>query len=91
MKKGDIIYIPQNTRCLREGSGHVETNRTSVPLRGIWLALTGDEEYSKIFLDGDVVYIKSNDVFEWRQNVRSSEGGEGFAPQFFSEGSLHKP
>ena len=32
-----------------------------------------------------VVYIKTRNIYEWRENVRSSESGEGFKPQFFSE------
>ena len=94
MKKGDIIYVPQNTRCLMDteghAAGHIATSRTSEPLRGIWLASADDDKFSKIFLDGVVVYIKSSDVYEWRDNVRSSESGEGFRPQFFSKKSLCK-
>ena len=90
MKKGDFIYVPQNTRFLKEHEGRTTTDRTEQPLRGIWLASTQREEYSKIFLNGDVVYVKTRNIYEWRENVRSSESGEGFRPQFFSEEGLCK-
>ena len=90
MKKGDIIYVPQNTRYLMEHGGHTTTRRTDEPLRGIWLESAPREEYSKIFLNGDVVYIKARNIYEWRENVRGSESGEGFRPQFFSEKGLCK-
>ena len=87
MKKGDIVYIPQNTRCL--GAASFAGTVTRTPLRGIWLA-SADAETSKIFLDGEVVYIKSNDIHEWRENVRSGESDDGFKPRFFSEKGLSK-
>lgn len=85
MKKGDFIYVPQNTRYLKDSGGHIATDRTHEPLRGIWLESATREEYSKVFLNGDIVYIKAREIYEWRENVRSSESGEGFKPQFFSE------
>ena len=90
MKKGDFIYIPQNTRYLRENDGTIATDSTNEPLRGIWLESAQREEFSKIFLNGDVVYIKTRNIYEWRENVRGSESGEGFRPQFFSEKGLCK-
>ena len=90
MKKGDFIYVPQNTRFLKDHKGRITPDRTEQPFRGIWLASATQEGYSKIFLNGDVVYVKTRNIYEWRENVRGSESGEGFRPQFFSEKGLCK-
>ena len=35
LKKGDFIYVPQNTRFLKEHEGRTTTDRTEQPLRGM--------------------------------------------------------
>ena len=94
MRKGDFIYVPQNTRIkyehqpikrehrvrdlsMRKSAAH----KTSEPMRGIWLGEQG--KLSKIFLSGEVVYVKTCDISIWRENVGSSESSKQFRPKFF--------
>ena len=100
MKRGDFIYVPQNTRIKYEHNPKKRehrvrdlsmrksaTHKTSEPMRGIWLEEAG--KTSKIFLSGDVVYVKTCDISIWREDVGSSEVGEGFKPKFFVEEGVY--
>lgn len=96
MRKGDFIYVPQNTRIKYESTPiktehrvrdlsmrQAATHKTSEPMRGIWLEETG--KVSKIFLSGEVVYVRTSDISVWRDNVGNREIGEEFRPKFFVE------
>jgi len=89
MRKGDFIYVPQNTRVkFAQLSKPIIPDLTPQPMRGIWLEERG--KLSKIFLSGEVVYVKTSDISVWRENVGSSEVGEKFRPKFFVEEGIHQ-
>lgn len=89
MKKGDIIYVPQNTRIMTRAE---LPRSTKQPHRAIYLNEHNSyESISEIFLCGEKVMVKNSDIYEWRENdVGSGDSGERFNPSFFPNESLHK-
>ena len=92
VKKGDIVYIPQNTRvqivqCL-DTTKLTIPDRTPEPLRGILVET--NEGLSKVFLAGTLVTIKTVDIKKWRdkKNGKNDTREGRFYPKFYPGGGL---
>ena len=92
VKKGDIVYIPQNTRVRIVQSLNTDKliipDRTPEPLRGILVET--NEGLSKVFLAGTLVTIKTVDIKQWREKKNGkNDTREGcFYPKFYPGGTL---
>jgi hypothetical protein len=78
VKKGDLVYIPQNTRIRvpKELRG-----TTPEPLRGILVEM--NDNLSTVYLAGELVTVKTADVKKWRNNGQASSIEKEFYPGFF--------
>jgi len=86
VKKGDLVYIPQNTRISvpKEFRSKVApTASTSEPLRGILIEL--DDNLSTVYLAGELVTVKTADIKKWRHNGKADSSEKEFYPKFFPE------
>ena len=83
VKKGDLVYIPQNTRISvpKELRG-----TTPEPLRGILVEM--DDNLSTVYLAGELVTVKTADVKKWRNNGQASSIEKEFYPGFFPKRDL---
>ena len=89
LKKGDVVYIPQNTRI-----GITEKfprksflpATTPEPLRGILVEM--NEGLSTVYLAGELVTVKTVDVKKWRNNGQASSVEKEFHPGFFPKRDL---
>lgn len=86
VKKGDLVYIPQNTRISipKEFRSKVALPAsTSEPLRGILIEL--DDNLSTVYLAGELVTVKTADIKKWRHNGKADSSEKEFYPKFFPE------
>jgi hypothetical protein len=86
VKKGDLVYIPQNTRISvpkEFRSKMALPASTSEPLRGILIEL--DDNLSTVYLAGELVTVKTADIKKWRHNVKADSSEKEFYPKFFPE------
>ena len=84
VKKGDLVYIPQNTRISvpKEFRSKVALPASpSEPLRGILVEM--DDNLSTVYLAGELVTVKTADVKKWRNNGQASSIEKEFYPGFF--------
>jgi hypothetical protein len=86
VKKGDLVYIPQNTRISvpkEFRSKMALPASTSEPLRGILIEL--DDNLSTVYLAGELVTVKTADIKKWRHNGKADSSEKEFYPKFFPE------
>jgi len=86
VKKGDLVYKPQNTRISvpKEFRSKVALPAsTSEPLRGILIEL--DDNLSTVYLAGELVTVKTADIKKWRHNGKADSSEKEFYPKFFPE------
>ena len=86
VKKGDLVYIPQNTRISvpKEFRSKVALPAsTPEPLRGILVEM--DDNLSTVYLAGELVTVKTADIKKWRHNGKADSSEKEFYPKFFPE------
>jgi len=86
VKKGDLVYIPQNTRISvpkEFRSKMALPASTSEPLRGILVEM--DDNLSTVYLAGELVTVKTADIKKWRHNGKADSSEKEFYPKFFPE------
>ena len=84
VKKGDVVYIPQNTRISITEKFPRKSflpATTPEPLRGILVEM--DDNLSTVYLAGELVTVKTADVKKWRNNGQASSIEKEFYPGFF--------
>jgi len=86
VKKGDLVYIPQNTRISvpkEFRSKMALPASTPEPLRGILVEM--DDNLSTVYLAGELVTVKTADIKKWRHNGKADSSEKEFYPKFFPE------
>ena len=89
VKKGDVVYIPQNTRIATTAKFPRKSfvaATTPEPLRGILVEM--DDNLSTVYLAGELVTVKTADVKKWRNNGQASSIEKEFYPGFFPKRDL---
>lgn len=94
MKKGDLVYVPQNTRITAKfGVETVVPRATIQPHKAIYLNETEtNKAISEIFLCGERVLVRKSDLCEWREmNAGQSDNDKRVCPTFFPDQGERQP